>query len=189
MSYYQLKKPFIFIFILSISIVCFLSYAHAQFEYDISPLLHLQEQYDDNINLTRSFKKSDSISTISPGFSLLLSHPRFKLTCDYLHDFVYFKNYPQFDYKGHNLNLGTETRVTEYLKFLFTETYIRSNDPQFTQLAGPSVQPGVQQTDIGFRRAYTQTASAHNWNTSSGQRTWSSLPTEILEVPSKRAGQ
>ena len=79
MSYYQLKKPFIFIFILSISIVCFLSYAHAQFEYDISPLLHLQEQYDDNINLTRSFKKSDLISTISPGFSLLLSHPRFKL--------------------------------------------------------------------------------------------------------------
>ena len=42
-------------------------------------VLHLQEQYDDNINLTRSFKKSDSISTISPGFSLLLSHPRFKL--------------------------------------------------------------------------------------------------------------
>ena len=118
------------------------------------PLLHLQEQYDDNIDLTRSFKKSDSISTISPGFSLLLSHPRFKLTCDYLHDFVYFKNNPQLDYKGDNLNVGVETRVTEHLKFLFTETYIRSNDPEFTQLAGPSVQPGVQQTDIGFRRAY-----------------------------------
>jgi len=156
MSYYQLQKPFILILIIACSILGFSQFAHAQFEYDISPVLHLQEQYDDNINLTRSFKKSDSISTISPGFSLLLSHPRFKLTCDYLHDFVYFKNYPQFDYKGHNLNFGAETRLTEYLKFLFTETYIRSNDPVFTQLAGPGVQPGVQQTDIGFRRSYNQ---------------------------------
>ena len=154
MCCYQLKKPFIAICLLSVCVVCFLPHAHAQFEYDISPLLHLQEQYDDNLNLTRSFKKSDLISTISPGFSLLLSHPRFKLTCDYLHDFVYFKNYPQFDYKGHNLNFGVETRLTEYLKFLFTETYIRSNNPEFTQLAGPGVQPGVQQTDIGFRRSY-----------------------------------
>ena len=80
MSYYQLKKPFILIFIhRNQHSVLFTQFAHAQFEYDISPLLHLQEQYDDNINLTRSFKKSDSISTISPGFSLLLSHPRFKL--------------------------------------------------------------------------------------------------------------
>jgi len=156
MCCYQLKKPFIVICLLSTCIVCFIPHAHAQFEYDISPVLHLQEQYDDNINLTRSFKKSDSISTVSPGFSLLLSHPRFKLTCDYLHDFVYFKNYPQNDYKGDNFNLATETRVTEYLKFLFTENYIKSNDPQITQLAGPSVQPGVQQTAIGFRREYTQ---------------------------------
>ena len=156
MSYYQLKKPFILIFIIASSILGFSQFAHAQFEYDISPVLHLQEQYDDNINLTRSFKKSDSISTVSPGFALLLSHPRFKLTCDYLHDFVYFKNYPQNDYKGDNFNLATETRVTEYLKFLFTENYIKSNDPQFTQLAGPSVQPGVQQTAIGFRRENTQ---------------------------------
>ena len=58
--------------------------------------------------------------------------------------------------RGITLNLGTETRVTEYLKFLFTENYIKSNDPEITQLAGPSVQPGVQQTAIGFRREYTQ---------------------------------
>ena len=154
MSYYQLKKPFILISIIAWSILGFSQFAPAQFEYDISPRLNLQEQYDDNIGLTRSFKKSDSISTISPGFSLLLSHPRFKLTFDYLHDFVYFKNYPQFDYKGHNLNLAAETRLTEHLKFLFTETYIRSNDPEFIQLAGPSAEPGVQQTDTGFRRTY-----------------------------------
>lgn len=158
MCCYQLKNPFILIliFIISSSLVCFSQFAHAGFEYDISPILRLQEQYDDNINLTSSLKKIDLLSTISPGFSLLLSHPRFKLTCDYLHDFVYFKNNPQFDYQGHNLNLGVETRVTEYLKFLFTETYIRSNNPQFTQLAGPTAQPGVQQTDIGFRRSYNQ---------------------------------
>jgi hypothetical protein len=156
MCCYQLKKPFIIVCLLAACIGCFIPHAHAQFEYDISPILRLQEQYDDNINLTRSFKKIDLISTISPGFSLLLSHPRVKLTCKYLHDFAYFKNYPQFDYQGHNLNMGVETRITEYLRFLFTENYIRSNNPEFTQLAGPIVQPGAQQTVIGFRRPYNQ---------------------------------
>lgn len=151
MCYYQFKKPFIVICLLAICIVCLIPRAHAQFEYDISPLLQLQEQYDDNIYLDRS-KKSDSISTVSSGFSLLLSHPRFKLTCDYLHDFVYFKNNPQLDYKGDNLNFGAETRLTEYLKFLFTETYIKSNDPQLMEFAGPD----VPQTSTGFRQEYTQ---------------------------------
>jgi|GEM_PF-5265175 len=159
MCYYQFKKPFIVSCLLAICIICLVPRAQAQFDYDISPVLQLQEQYDDNIFLDRS-KKSDSISTISPGFSLLLSHPRFKLTCNYLHDFVYFKNNPQLDYKGDNLNFGAETRITEYLKFLFTENYIKSNNPQLTDFGAPSVPqtgaPNVPQTSTGFRQEYTQ---------------------------------
>jgi hypothetical protein len=170
---YQLKKPFIVIFLLSAVIVCFLPHAHAEFEYDISPILHLQEQYDDNINLTNSSKKSDSISKISPGFSLLLTHPRFKVTCDYLHTLAYFKNNPQYDYNnGNNLNFNLETTLTEYLKFLFTENYERSNDPQLTDFSGQNAQQTGQQnaqqtgqqnvlqtgqqTGVSFRSLHTQ---------------------------------
>jgi hypothetical protein len=162
---YQFKKPFIVISLLSVGIVCFTPHAHAEFEYDISPILHLQEQYDDNINLTSSSKKSDSISKISPGFSLLLSHPRFKVTCDYLHTLAYFKNNPQYDYNnGNTLNFNLETRLTEYLNFLFTENYERSNDPQLTEFSEQNAQQtgqqNVQQTglqnSVSFRSLHTQ---------------------------------
>jgi hypothetical protein len=165
MCCYQLNKPFIIVCLLSICIVCFIPPAYASFEYEIFPTLHLEEQYDDNILLTSSAKKSDLISTISPGFSLLLSHPRFKLTCDYFHSFVYFKNNPQFDYNdSNNLNFNLESSLTEDVKFSFIENYERSNDPQLTDYSGQNVQQNapqnvqqnVQQNSVSFRSLHTQ---------------------------------
>jgi hypothetical protein len=169
MSCYPLKKPIIIICLLSACIVFLITHAHAGVEYDISPTLHLEEQYDDNILLTSSAKKSDLISTISPGFSLLLSHPRFKLTCDYFHSFVYFKNNPQFDYNdSNNLNLNLETTLSEHIKFFFIENYERSNDPQLTDYSGQNVQlnapqnvqlnapQNVQLNSVSFRSLHTQ---------------------------------
>lgn len=165
MSCYLFKKPSIIICLFSVCLVYFIPPVHAEFEYDISPTLHLQEQYDDNILLTSSSRKSDLISTISPGFSLLLSHPRFNLACNYFHSFVYFKNNPQFDYNdSNNVNFNLETSLTEHVKFLLIENYERSNDPQLTDYSGQNIQQNapqniqqnVQQNSVGFRSLHTQ---------------------------------
>ena len=60
---------------------------------------------------------------------------------------------------------------------------------QFTQLAGPSVQPGVQQTVLVFGVNTPRTASARNWNTSFGAEDLVKLTYRNTSLPSKRAGQ
>ena len=74
-----LFKLFISLFVLSFS----LPQTWAGFIFEFDPLLTSEERYDDNLFLSSSNKRSDWITTISPGFTTSILHPRLNLTLEY----------------------------------------------------------------------------------------------------------
>ena len=90
--------------------------------------------YDDNLNLTRSDTRSDWITTLSPGFTASLIHPRYNLALEYQPAFVYFLHNPQFDNTGQHINFNTTVEFTPRLIFSLDETYRRSDDLAFEEM-------------------------------------------------------
>jgi len=125
-----LFKLFISLFALSFS----LPQAWAGFIFEFDPLLTSEEKYDDNIFLSSSNKRSDWITTISPGFTTSILHPRLNLTLEYQPNLVYFLHNPQYDYTGHNVDFNATFELSPRLTFTLDETYIRSNDPELEEL-------------------------------------------------------
>jgi len=110
-----------------------LSSAWAGYIFKFDPSLITEERYDDNLFLTRSDTRSDWITTISPGFTAYLTHPRINAEVEYHPGFVYFLHNPQFDYTSHDLNFNGTIELTPRLTFSLNEIYIRSSEPQFEE--------------------------------------------------------
>lgn len=123
-------KLFIFLLFLSFS----LSKAWAGFIFELDPFLTSEERYDDNLYLTSSDKRSDWITTVSPGFATSILHPRFNFELKYQPGFVYFLHNPQHDYTSHEINLNATIELTPHLTFSLYEVYLRSNESSLEEM-------------------------------------------------------
>ncbi|MBN2376138.1 MAG: hypothetical protein JXD22_07050 [Sedimentisphaerales bacterium] len=124
----------LFLFILPILCLC-LPVQGAGYTFDFNPLLITEETYDDNIFLTSSNKRSDWITSISPGFITSLTDPRINFTLEYHPDLLYYLHNPEFDSTGHTLNFTTSAELTSRLTFSLDETYTRSNIASLEEFA------------------------------------------------------
>lgn len=103
--------------------------------FEFHPFLETETQYNDNIFYTRSDKRSDWITTLSPGFITSLSHPRFYYKLEYKPGFVYYLHNPVNDYESQEVKFDAIIKLTSRLTFSFYERYYRSNQILFEELS------------------------------------------------------
>ena len=106
----------------------------AGYIFEFHPYLTTEERYDDNLYQTRSNKRSDWITTISPGITTSLLHPLLNFELDYQPGLVYFLHNPQLDYTSHNVDFSSTFELTPRLTFSLTETFLHSNEPSTDEM-------------------------------------------------------
>jgi uncharacterized protein (PEP-CTERM system associated) len=72
-------------------------------DWTVVPRISAQELYTDNVLLTPTQRRSDFVSTLSPGLSVTGEGPRFQLTFDYAPTLQLYALTPDLDFFGQNL--------------------------------------------------------------------------------------
>ncbi|HUT69473.1 MAG TPA: hypothetical protein VMW89_02250 [Desulfatiglandales bacterium] len=96
---------------------------------EMIPRISLSEVYDDNINLDSTDEKSDYITTLSPGIDLRISSLKTSLTLDYAPTWVWYDKNDQYDTIRQAGTLDFGHSISEHLRFNFSDTYIKSEEP------------------------------------------------------------
>lgn len=114
--------------IVVLSLFTFFSPALAQ-KYTLTPSLSVSETYDDNIYLDPQDEQSDYITAISPGISLNMASPRSELLLSYVPSFVFYGKNSEENTTRHLGSVTYRQDIEQHLKFEFTDTYVRSEEP------------------------------------------------------------
>jgi Putative beta-barrel porin 2 len=110
-------------------VLFFVPFALAQYHFELTPSLTMGEQYDDNIFLTPDHKKSDYITTVSPGFNLDLVGHHTQLGVRYAPTFVWYQSRASDDTVRHAGTLTLGHDLAENLRFDLSDTYTKSEEP------------------------------------------------------------
>lgn len=81
------------------------------------PLFAIREEYDDNIYLARTDKKSDWITTLQPGIVIQPPLKKHKFMLDYLADLNFFANYDDENNFNHTLNTALQLNLSKKAHF------------------------------------------------------------------------
>lgn len=122
--------PLICIFLLPGILYAEFPFSIGNFNLFLTPTIAVQEEYNDNIFLSRIVERSDWITTISPGFTLHLLQSRVTIDLTYSPGLVYFLHNPQFDYTSHDQFFSGFFNLTPRLTFSLDQKFIRTNDPE-----------------------------------------------------------
>lgn len=124
------RLSYILIVIISL-FVCLPSSIHAAgaaTEPGFHPYISIQEEYNDNINLTPIDKKDDYITTVKPGLKYINSDPTFGVDFDYNLGLVYYGKETENKYVSHNGSLNAKYLTKEHFNFYLKESFIRSDE-------------------------------------------------------------
>ncbi len=119
-------------------LACFSSLVHSQEYFELTPMISVSEAYDDNIDLVKSGKQSDFITTVSPGLKLSMLKQHTTLSLTYSPSFAFYADHSDNNTVGHSGSLALDQLLTQHLSFNLTDSLIRSEDPLADQqdLAG-----------------------------------------------------
>jgi len=122
------------------------SFSYARLE--ATPSISVSELYDDNIDLEKTNKKIDWVTTVSPSINLNLVSENNSLLFSYAPTVVRYKNEEQYNTVRHSGTLSFSETLSKHLKFDLDDTYVRSEDP-IEQTAGIY---GIRQTRNAYQR-------------------------------------
>lgn len=94
------------------------------------PYISIEEEYNDNINLTSKNEKEDFITTIKPGLKYSNSDAKSGIDLDYNAGFVFYGKNDNLDYISHNASLNAKYLTKEHINFFLKDSFIRSEDPR-----------------------------------------------------------
>jgi len=92
------------------------------------PYISIQEEYNDNINLTSTDKKDDYITTINPGLRYTKMDATSGLNLDYNLGIVLYGKNTDLNYISHNGSLDAKYLTKEHVNFYLRDSFIRSED-------------------------------------------------------------
>ena len=95
----------------------------------IRPMIVVGQEYDDNINLDNKNKKSDYITTISPGISIIIDSTKNGLNLEYSPTWVRYHKFDRNNTVRHNAELNFWHRFSKHLKFDLNESFLESEEP------------------------------------------------------------
>ncbi len=92
------------------------------------PYISVQEEYNDNINLTSTDKKDDYITTINPGLRYTNMDVTSGINLDYNLGLVLYGKNTDLNYISHNGSLDAKYLTKEHLNFYLRDSFTRSED-------------------------------------------------------------
>jgi hypothetical protein len=92
------------------------------------PYISVQEEYNDNINLTNTNKLDDYITTINPGLRYTNMDATSGVNLDYNLGIVLYGKNSNLNYISHNGSLDTKYLTKEHVNFYLKDSFIRSED-------------------------------------------------------------
>ncbi len=95
---------------------------------ELHPSVTIQEEYNDNINLTHRNRKEDFITTLSPGLKYSTSRVTYGIDLDYRAGFVFYAKEDENNYISHNGNLNLWIKTSPELTFRVRDYLIRSDE-------------------------------------------------------------
>lgn len=96
----------------------------------INPYITIQEEYNDNINLTSKAQKTDYISSIYPGVKFSSKDSRYGIDLDYKLGLIAYASGPENNYLSHTGKLDTYYKFNPRWTLRLKEDFRRSEDTQ-----------------------------------------------------------
>ncbi|MEA2038608.1 MAG: outer membrane beta-barrel protein [Thermodesulfobacteriota bacterium] len=106
----------------------------------ITPKISIKTEYDDNIFLNNTNKKSDFITTVSPGIIMDIHSDKTGLKLDYTFGWVRYDDFSENDFMRHNGRFNFWQRLGKRLKFNLEDSYLKSDD-LFDEAFAPDLGP------------------------------------------------
>jgi hypothetical protein len=125
------------------------SLSHARYQFEFTPSISISELYDDNIDLEATDKKTDWITTVSPGITMnLFSEDNNNIVLRYIPTWVSYKKETHNNTVRHSATLTISENLTRSFRFDLTNNYLISEDPIETTLGIT----GIRQTRNVYQR-------------------------------------
>jgi hypothetical protein len=97
-------------------------------ERTFTPRISVDETYDDNIELTKNDKKSDWITTVSPGFNFAVNSQHTRLRLDVSGGRSFYLDHSSRDATRLDTTLSLDQKVSSRLSVLASDTFARTED-------------------------------------------------------------
>lgn len=94
------------------------------------PHISVQEEYNDNINLTGTNEVDDFITTVKPGLKYSNTDSVSGIDLDYALGFVFYDSDSDKNYISHNGSFNAKYLTKEHFNFYLKDSFIRSDDPR-----------------------------------------------------------
>jgi len=101
----------------------------AQIERTFTPRVSIDEQYDDNINLTKTNKQSDWITTVGPGFNLGIDSEHTKLHLDCFAGYSLYAKDSSLDTINAGSTLSLDQRLSSRFSVRASDSLVRTDNP------------------------------------------------------------
>jgi len=98
------------------------------YEYTLGVSLSLSEEYNDNIFLEHSDRKSDFITYLSPGLDFSLKSINSELRLGYSPAFSYYSSHNELNSTAHRFTANGIFKLSERLSFTLTDTFVKSSE-------------------------------------------------------------
>lgn len=101
---------------------------HGGYRFQWQASLALQEQYDDNVNLSPTNEEESYITTITPGGRLILESKTGALNLDYRLNAIFYESDNDRNYLGHQATLDVNQTLWRNFTIRFTDRFVRSDE-------------------------------------------------------------
>ena len=129
-------------------------------KYTFTPRLDVDSYYTDNINLTRTDKQDDIVTSVIPGLTAGVSGQTAGISFNVAPGYTFYKNSTDDNYWRFNAGLDSFLEITQNTRFSVTDNYYLTRDPNPEFLItdvranepGASVDPTVRQGTAKYWR-------------------------------------
>ena len=102
----------------------------------INPFFAISETFSDNITYTQNDKKSDSITTVTPGLRLQLPFQTHVAELEYYSVFARYGKYTEENINDHHAGGSVDFKVGDRLELQLSDNYDRGHEPRSSTPTG-----------------------------------------------------
>lgn len=94
------------------------------------PFVSVKGEYSDNLNLTKTNRNEDYITTVQPGIRFSNMGKKAGVELDYTLGAVFYGKKTNLNYISHNASLDVKYLTASHINFYLKESFIQSDDPR-----------------------------------------------------------
>jgi hypothetical protein len=94
------------------------------------PFVSVKGEYNDNLNLTKTNKNEDYVTTVQPGIRFSNMSQKTGVDLEYTLGAVFYGKKTNLNYISHNASLNAKYMTASHINFYLKESFIRSDEPR-----------------------------------------------------------